>query len=580
MKAAIYARKSTDDNAKGRDNKSITRQVDQAKAYAAKKGWSVDEDHIFIDDGISGTVFPRPALTRLMTHLNEFDAVVMMDGDRLGREQDETHMCRVRIRREARIFYYLRDVEYVANTPMDKLMAHIGDFTAAMEVELASQRARDALFAKAAKGFNVGGIVYGYDNYWAFPDGKEQKAIRGESKPPSAHTIFKINEKQAVVIRNICRIYADGHGVTTIAKTLNGDPRYKNKSKKYFKSKASDSPRKGTGSWAPSSVRKILHNERYIGIITYGKTKKRRESGKKFRDKQDEYLTITNKELQIVPDALWAVVRERSEAAKKTYIRSTNGQLWGRPGSGRESKYLLTGIARCGCCDGNITVIGGKTGSGKNRRNAYYYGCSYHQNRGRTVCDNDHRIRMSVLDNAVLESIEQTVLTPDAVAYTVERALEKVIERQRTDPDRPKRLNAELRKVKRELERFLQLVAEGKAPESVLQQIQQREDRIKRLTEELGEAQLEQPNELDLRRVKKALAERIGFFKDLIYSDVPKARQAIRKLLNGPITCNPVIYDGSRKGYAFEGKTNLGLLVSPGYIEVASPRGVEPLLPP
>ena len=38
MKAAIYARKSTDDNDKNEENKSVTRQIDRAKAYAKAKG--------------------------------------------------------------------------------------------------------------------------------------------------------------------------------------------------------------------------------------------------------------------------------------------------------------------------------------------------------------------------------------------------------------------------------------------------------------------------------------------------------------------------------------------------------------
>ncbi len=37
MKAAIYARKSTDDNDRDGDNKSVTRQIYRACAYAVAK---------------------------------------------------------------------------------------------------------------------------------------------------------------------------------------------------------------------------------------------------------------------------------------------------------------------------------------------------------------------------------------------------------------------------------------------------------------------------------------------------------------------------------------------------------------
>jgi hypothetical protein len=37
------ARKSTEQNGVGDDEKSVARQIEHAKAYAAKKGWPVDD---------------------------------------------------------------------------------------------------------------------------------------------------------------------------------------------------------------------------------------------------------------------------------------------------------------------------------------------------------------------------------------------------------------------------------------------------------------------------------------------------------------------------------------------------------
>lgn len=41
MIASIYARKSTEQNGVGDEEKSVTRQIEHAKAYAAKKGGTV-----------------------------------------------------------------------------------------------------------------------------------------------------------------------------------------------------------------------------------------------------------------------------------------------------------------------------------------------------------------------------------------------------------------------------------------------------------------------------------------------------------------------------------------------------------
>jgi DNA invertase Pin-like site-specific DNA recombinase len=46
MIAAIYARKSTDQNIAD-EEKSVTRQVEHARAYAARKGWTVAEEHVY-----------------------------------------------------------------------------------------------------------------------------------------------------------------------------------------------------------------------------------------------------------------------------------------------------------------------------------------------------------------------------------------------------------------------------------------------------------------------------------------------------------------------------------------------------
>ena len=51
MIAAIDARKSTEENGVGDDEKSVARQVEHAKAYAIKKDWTVAEEHVYVADG-------------------------------------------------------------------------------------------------------------------------------------------------------------------------------------------------------------------------------------------------------------------------------------------------------------------------------------------------------------------------------------------------------------------------------------------------------------------------------------------------------------------------------------------------
>jgi DNA invertase Pin-like site-specific DNA recombinase len=43
MIAAVYARKSTEQNGVADEQKSVARQIERARAFAAAKGWAIDE---------------------------------------------------------------------------------------------------------------------------------------------------------------------------------------------------------------------------------------------------------------------------------------------------------------------------------------------------------------------------------------------------------------------------------------------------------------------------------------------------------------------------------------------------------
>jgi DNA invertase Pin-like site-specific DNA recombinase len=53
MIAAVYARKSTEPNV-SEDAKSVTRQLEHARAFATERGWTILEE--YVDDGVSGAI--------------------------------------------------------------------------------------------------------------------------------------------------------------------------------------------------------------------------------------------------------------------------------------------------------------------------------------------------------------------------------------------------------------------------------------------------------------------------------------------------------------------------------------------
>ena len=62
MRAAIYARVSTPRQARAR---YIDDQVERLKAYAEHKGFRLEEEHVYLDEGYSGASLNRPGLDTL-----------------------------------------------------------------------------------------------------------------------------------------------------------------------------------------------------------------------------------------------------------------------------------------------------------------------------------------------------------------------------------------------------------------------------------------------------------------------------------------------------------------------------------
>src|SRR5437773_3270325 len=167
MNAAIYARKSTEQNGVGDKSDSIERQLEHARAYAARKGWDVVDEHVYYDDGISGAEFlKRPGFLRLMNALKPrapFQVLVMSEESRLGREQIETaYALKQLVQAGVRVFFYMEDRERTLDSPTDKIMMSLTAFSDELEREKGRQRTTDAMVRKAKAGHVTGGSCFGY----------------------------------------------------------------------------------------------------------------------------------------------------------------------------------------------------------------------------------------------------------------------------------------------------------------------------------------------------------------------------------------------------------------------------------
>src|SRR5262249_49843141 len=131
-------------------------------------------------------------------------------------------------------------------------------FAAEMEREKARQRTADALLCKAKTAYVTGGRVFGYDN------------VRVDG-----HVERRVNPEQAAVVERIFREYAySAKGFRSLARQLNTDRL----------PPPIPSPRPGATpprGWSPITLRDLLKNELYRGVVIYGRTKKRDAAGRK-----------------------------------------------------------------------------------------------------------------------------------------------------------------------------------------------------------------------------------------------------------------------------------------------------------
>src|SRR5690242_2938296 len=136
MRAAIYARKSNAQEGAA-EEASVATQERACREFIAKQGWTVDDAHVYVDDGISGALFTRegrPAFFRLVDAASAkrrpFDVLVVYHEDRIGRDAVRVaYVLKDLVERGVRIFS-ANGTERKLDSATDVLMLGIASFAA------------------------------------------------------------------------------------------------------------------------------------------------------------------------------------------------------------------------------------------------------------------------------------------------------------------------------------------------------------------------------------------------------------------------------------------------------------------
>ena len=386
MKVAIYARYSTN----LQDQTSITGQVTNCAALAKENGWRVVEQ--YSDEAISGTDDSRPGYQQLLadSEAGKFDAIIVDETSRLTRRPGELPRLL-----EILNFHnqFLVDCSgFDSRHETAGLLASIYGGIDSLELRKIKERTHRGLRERAKAGFSAGGKTYGYETEAVDPDDPESK---------KRHIVI---EHEAEIVREIFTRYAGGESPRKICNDLNarGVPspgstwkRVTRRSRGWMGSALVGTAKQFTG---------ILRRELYIGQVIWNRrrTKKVPGTSKRIAEirPESDWIIQDHPELRIIDDALWSRVQARLKQCRKK-AHKNNKRSRGRP-----SKYLLSGLMKCGECGANFIM-----------RDTRAYACSSNTNGGRHLCDNEIRVNREIAEGAILEDVKIRLLSDSAISY-------------------------------------------------------------------------------------------------------------------------------------------------------------------
>ena len=363
MRVWIYSRLSNDDDS---EMNSLLNQQEICRAFAERQGHQVIGQSS--DDNASGMNFSRRGLDELTAAVDagRLDAVLVKDLSRLGRHRTQTALF----------------IDYLRERGVRVISVTEGLDTASEEDDLV---------------IGVRGLM---NDYYAKDIGKKirtgyrQKQREGiVITPPFGYwkdrntNTVQLHPEAAETVRMIYSLYLQGVGQKEIARKLNDlgrkTPAQIRVEQCGREVRAAHKTRDGHYLWTYTSVKNVLTEEAYTGVLINHRSET--QDGKAKRLEQTEWYRHENFFPVIVEPDVWKLVQQQLKEQA-------------RPANGNRSKHRYAGLLRCQEC-GNVFVPMIRYWNGKRRVEYVYKG--YHRN-GKSYYSS-HRIHEETLDAMVWE---------------------------------------------------------------------------------------------------------------------------------------------------------------------------------
>ena len=371
-------------NDKSVESDSVANQRKQIDSFIESQP-DIEVVSEWIDDGVSGILFDRPAFEGMMEDIQsgKINCVIVKDLSRFGREYIETG-------RYLRSIFPAYGVRFIAlndnidtlNDKGDDLIVSVKSIFNDAYCRDISTKTRSALNSKRENGDYVG----------AFP-------IYGYKKADDNRNQLVIDEYPASIVRDIFNMKIDGMSALKIAESLNKlgvlSPL------EYKKAHGLPHPKGGYAyydgaKWSPHTIIRILQDETYTGTLLQG-----RQSALSYKVRD-----LVNK-----PVSEW----KRAESAHEHIVKPEVFDLAQRimrldtrtaPGNG--SVYMFSGILVCGSCGAQMTR---KSVPYKEEKYHYYY-CPTTKRRG---CMRAVNLKEAKLHDCVLDSLKAQIVNVTSI---------------------------------------------------------------------------------------------------------------------------------------------------------------------
>lgn len=520
-RAAIYARYSSENQRP----ESIDDQISSCRKFAIAQGLTVLDDHIYSDRAMSGLRQDRPRLEALVQASadKQFDLVLIDDLSRLARDN------RLMLTLVAEFqFHGVKVISVADGLDTEDEEAAIGIQVRGIVNELylkdLKKKVMRGQLGQKDRGFFVGERTYGYESKAV---GVMRMNKKGRLQPEGYKMMIRPNEAQ--IIQRIFDEFSKGYSISRIVKHLNTD----NIPGRLKHDKA----------WGPSTIHRMLINEKYMGRWIWNRTGTRRDPktgrSRHFLKPESEWVTTNDEALRIVSPTVWDQVQARLKDVRKSWPGGKGKKGFQQQHGSAIVHYpnhLLSGSMVCGVCGHTICVVSGKGGG--------YFGCARNMKKG---CSNKLIVRRSVVERTILNALIPQLTSIDTIRYVLKKVEKEVARQSSTVPETLRLKQAALEKEEIRLRNYLEFIANGKGSNALADALLTTEQAVEGLKQEVNSLR-ELTQRVFEAPPKEWIEEQIKHLPDILEQRTPQSALLLRKLL-GPIRLEPCMSETGKPYY-------------------------------